>query len=294
MAAQADPDWRCRSRRREVTRIGPPSPLRPGYQAGYQQGYAGGQQQCGSDRDSYGGGHRPDQNEYNRGFADGYNAGHQAACNTAGGGGQYDQSYAQGYQAGYQQGYAGGQQQCGAERDSYGGGHRPDQNEYNRGFAAGYNAGHEAACNNGGSANNQTTGGTTGGEVPDCRAGREVQVPGNQAWTSTGIVVSAHQWVAICGFGTVHSSDNYGNPKDDRSPDGEPGCTAPNGGGFPGPGLHCYSLIGRLGDWQPFAVGHALSGRTGGDGWSQELLLGMNDNFLNDNHGAWTVWIAVR
>jgi hypothetical protein len=48
-----------------------------GYRAGYQQGFRDGQEDCNTRSTSF---RRVNQSEYDRGFAEGYNAGHRAAC----------------------------------------------------------------------------------------------------------------------------------------------------------------------------------------------------------------------
>ena len=52
----------------------------------------------------------------------------------------------------------------------------------------------------------------------------------------------------------------------------------------------CWSLIARIGTGPPFEIGAAKSFRAPQAG---QLFLGLNDNFVDDNTGAWQATISV-
>jgi len=114
-------------------------------------------------------------------------------------------------------------------------------------------------------------------------------------WTDTGVRVRAGASVTITATGRIH----FGSaPISQLSPAGIPwgrNCSAiaaqvSRGSGWPAPGLSCWSLIGRIGAGRPFEVGARRTLHVAQDG---ELFLGVNDNYLADNSGAWSAAIAL-
>ena len=106
-------------------------------------------------------------------------------------------------------------------------------------------------------------------------------------WTDTGVTVHVGELVEISAAGRIH----FGNPPIDRiAPAGIPWAgqcsgVAKNPQPWPAPGLACWSLIGRIGSAPPFEIGAARTFRASLEG---ELFLGINDNYLADNSGAWS------
>lgn len=113
-------------------------------------------------------------------------------------------------------------------------------------------------------------------------AGREVRVNAS-AWTDTGIVVRVGQMHSFSSAGTTffRRSDS-----DSASAAGK-GDAA--GNGFPVPSLPVGALIGRIGDGPAFAIGaNTAPIRMNGTG---RLMLGINDDNLDDNSGFLTVTV---
>ncbi len=61
-------------------------------------------------------------------------------------------------------------------------------------------------------------------------------------------------------------------------------------GAFPAVGLPCYSLVARVGNGKPQAVG--ASGEVRAD-ITGPIYLGLNDNYINDNSGGYATTISV-
>lgn len=117
-------------------------------------------------------------------------------------------------------------------------------------------------------------------------ATRSVSVPGTVAWTDTGVDVAAGQQLTITASGTVIHATATG---DDCGPAGEPG-TAGHGANLIGCPNHA-SLIGKLGvAGGPFFIGRTYSVPSTGSG---RLYLGVNDNDLANNGGAYNASIVV-
>ena len=114
-------------------------------------------------------------------------------------------------------------------------------------------------------------------------SGTTVTVAANQAWTDTGITVNAGDKVVFQASGEI----TYGrSPGQTATPDGGPDRRAQ----YPVPSVPVGALIGRVGNSAPFGIGTQsqplpmpASGR---------LMLGINDNELADNGGAYTVIVA--
>jgi len=118
-------------------------------------------------------------------------------------------------------------------------------------------------------------------------AGGEVRVEANQAWTNTGITVRAGDLVAFRASGRI----NFGQ--------GATATAGPNGNNnaerssaTPVRGMPVGGLIGRVGNSGAFPIGaNTQPIRMPADG---TLMLGVNDQNLEDNSGFFTVAITER
>lgn len=112
---------------------------------------------------------------------------------------------------------------------------------------------------------------------------RSVTVPASDHWTDTGIEVRAGQEIYFNASGKV----TWGKDRRD-GPDGERG--SPRNPGRPLPNRPGAALIGKVGgSGDPFYVGDdqgAIRVRSSG-----RLYLGINDDFLADNSGAFHVLV---
>jgi len=120
----------------------------------------------------------------------------------------------------------------------------------------------------------------------------EINVPGSQPWTDTGIEIRAGDLVSINATGGIRFSVNgpFGGPDGD-GPDCHHLGVEIRRWTFPDADLSCHSLIGRIGLSGPiFEVGSSGRFRTPVDG---RLYLGVNDNFFPDNSGNWTAEISL-
>jgi hypothetical protein len=109
---------------------------------------------------------------------------------------------------------------------------------------------------------------------------REVQVAGAEQWTATGIEVQRGQRLYIEARGEVRwGPDRKDGPGGERGSKRHPG--------RPIPGRNAAALIGRVGEGDPFFIGAEtgeLRARESGP-----LFLGINDDYLQDNSGAFRV-----
>ena len=105
---------------------------------------------------------------------------------------------------------------------------------------------------------------------------------GSTQWLDTGVSLNAGDGVGIRASGTITVVAG-GSP---LGPDGETCTVDTNRADLQAP---CYSLIGRIGNGDPFEIGSAvqLTGVSGG-----ELYIGVNDDNFGDNTGSWSVRIA--
>jgi hypothetical protein len=99
-------------------------------------------------------------------------------------------------------------------------------------------------------------------------------------WTDSGFVLKAGESVTVTATGTAYSY--LGLPVDPNGIGG--GCPAFCGG----PGLSTYSLIGRIGNGQPFFVGNGPVVLRG----EGELYFAFNDGLYDDNSGSFSVTLA--
>ena len=117
--------------------------------------------------------------------------------------------------------------------------------------------------------------------------GRTIQVVANKQWTDTGIDVKAGDRVAFQASGEVQLGVQAGMT---ATPDGNGSFKSPS---YPEPTLPGGALIGRVGtSGRPFGIGtqsQPLPMPAAG-----RLYLGVNDNELNDNNGAFNVVVAKQ
>jgi hypothetical protein len=114
-----------------------------------------------------------------------------------------------------------------------------------------------------------------------------VTVNANQPWVSTGITVTRDQPVSFDSSGEVQ-----------LSPDGNDVATTAGSkigrrlSGGPLPGQLAGALIGRVGNGRPFGIGNQGGALPmPGDGL---LYLGVNDDNVDDNRGAFTVTVTTQ
>jgi hypothetical protein len=118
-------------------------------------------------------------------------------------------------------------------------------------------------------------------------ASKAVTVPGNHAWTPTGVLVNAGGVVTISATGGVSMGAGWPfTPPVGRPPN----CDTQTG--FPAGQLPCWSLIGRIGEQGTiFYVGNNRTLQTADSG---QLFLGVNDNRVEDNRGSWRAVVSVQ
>lgn len=111
-----------------------------------------------------------------------------------------------------------------------------------------------------------------------------VAVVANRAWTDTGITVSRGARVQFAASGDIMLSSAASS-----GPNGSPAATVP-GIRYPLPSAPAGALIGRIGTGTPFLIGTSTqpiqmpnSGR---------LMLGVNDDHLEDNSGDYSVAVT--
>ncbi len=122
----------------------------------------------------------------------------------------------------------------------------------------------------------------TSGQSPLLGGGRTISVPANTRWTPTGIQVNAGDRVAFRAAGQIHWGPQASQV---AGPDGGRGIS-PN---YPVPTAGVGALVGRVGNSQPFAIPTSGDVRMPASG---ELYLGVNDDNLSDNSGAFSVQVA--
>jgi len=112
---------------------------------------------------------------------------------------------------------------------------------------------------------------------------RDVRVDARRGWTDTGVEVRAGQTVYFDATGRVR----WGPSRQD-GPEGEHG--SPRNDARPIPSRPAAALIGRVGETNDyFFIGESSEGiRMRGSG---RLYLGVNDDYLNDNSGAFSVTV---
>ena len=121
--------------------------------------------------------------------------------------------------------------------------------------------------------------GTTG------TAGRQVTVDAARGWVDTGVDVRSGDVITVDASGTVTLSDN-------ASDTAEPGGSRPGrrANSAPLPNESAGALIARVDNGAPMIVGSRRSITANESG---RLYLSVNDDFFDDNRGAFRVTIAV-
>jgi hypothetical protein len=120
-----------------------------------------------------------------------------------------------------------------------------------------------------------------------------VAVSSKHVWSGTGLTLAIGDAVTVRASGRIH----FGAPPINAlSPAGIPRAAqcqsigGPPSAGWPAPLLDCWSLIARIGTSAPVRIGNARTFRATHKG---ELSLGINDNQLADNSGAWSATVTI-
>ena len=121
--------------------------------------------------------------------------------------------------------------------------------------------------------------GTSGQFMP----GQTISVPGNQAWTATGMRVNQGDRLSFRASGQVR----WGSGARDVAGPGGGRAINPN---YPVATAGGGGLIGRVGNGQPFMI--PSNGATVAMPASGQLYLGINDDNVSDNSGSFRVHIA--
>ena len=115
---------------------------------------------------------------------------------------------------------------------------------------------------------------------------RTITVDARQAWTDTGIVVNRGDHVVFHAAGVIQFGRGANQTADPNGNSAERRAT------YPDPTVPVGALLGKVGNGAPFAIGTQTqplpmpsSGR---------LMLGINDNELGDNSGAFTVTVTKQ
>jgi hypothetical protein len=127
--------------------------------------------------------------------------------------------------------------------------------------------------------------GTYSTQPMDTPAGaRTITVMADNAWVDTGIAVRRGDRLDLNTTGTIYLR---ANGQSEASPagavDGSRAARAPM------PGLPTGALIGRIGNGRPFGIGNQSTIVAPAAG---ELFLGINDDYLGDNSGQFTVTLS--
>jgi hypothetical protein len=109
-------------------------------------------------------------------------------------------------------------------------------------------------------------------------------IPGNQQWTETDVVVQQGDTLELRVTGEVAYAPNVR-----VSAAGAPRRGAPGGPEVPIPSAPAGALIGRIDNGAPFLIGRNTSVQMPASG---TLFLGINDDNTSDNSGAFRVTIA--
>ena len=117
-------------------------------------------------------------------------------------------------------------------------------------------------------------------------AGTPVRVDARQPWTDTGIIVNAGDRLVFNASGQIAFGKGPGQVADPN------GNAAERRANYPDPTVPVGALIGKIGNSAPFAIG--MQTQPLGMPASGRLMLGVNDNELGDNSGAFTVIVTKQ
>jgi hypothetical protein len=125
--------------------------------------------------------------------------------------------------------------------------------------------------------------GTSGSSPAAAPDGSSVEVPATAAWVPTGMVVRRGELLSFTTTGQIRLSadaEDLASAAGARSQRQSPGS--------PMPSISSGALIGRIGDGAPFSIGDQTSTAMPAAG---QLFLGINDDQLADNSGAFRVTV---
>jgi len=111
-----------------------------------------------------------------------------------------------------------------------------------------------------------------------------VEVPASAGWIDSGIDLATGQTLGIRVNGVAFVSASDGG----RPPVGTRGCLASPSA--LAPDLACHALVGSIGGEAPFEIGYGIGFVVPQIG---RLLLGVNDDSLDDNAGGFSVFVSV-
>jgi hypothetical protein len=132
--------------------------------------------------------------------------------------------------------------------------------------------------------NGPTASGAVGTSGQVAAPAGSVQVQANQAWNDGGLTVKKGDRVTFNTAGQISFGANGGMT---AGPDGNPSIRKQD---YPVPAMPVGGLIGRVGTGAPFPIGsNSQPIVMPNDG---RLMLGVNDDELGDNSGAFTVTVA--
>lgn len=114
-----------------------------------------------------------------------------------------------------------------------------------------------------------------------------VVVSGTQYWTDSGFNLQAGDHISTSASGLVGVA---GSDVQGKNADGAGAGSSCAPAGAPMPGGPCWALVGRIGGGSPFFVGLNFSATVNSGG---RLYLGVNDDPVSDNWGAWSVNVTV-
>lgn len=117
-------------------------------------------------------------------------------------------------------------------------------------------------------------------------AGTPVRVDAKQAWTDTGITVNAGDRVVFNASGQIQFGQSAGQTSDPN------GNAAERRANYRDPSVPVGALLGKVGNSAPFAIG--MQTQPLGMPASGRLMLGINDNELNDNSGFYSVTVTKQ
>ncbi|MDQ1381275.1 MAG: hypothetical protein QOJ71_1994 [Actinomycetota bacterium] len=120
-----------------------------------------------------------------------------------------------------------------------------------------------------------------------------ITIDATRVYTDTGLTLKANEPITIRASGSIRFQDGKVASATPTGFAWGRRCTEIAGSAssvpWPAPGQRCWSLIGRIGSQAPFEIGAARAVKAGAGG---KLLLGINDNHVGDNRGAWSVTIT--